>query len=199
MLSTESKVIPIDFYPVSRRIILKDYSSNDFNSPADSIFSQSEYTEYQPTEDIVVYQSLEKIEWLEFGSEGAHLIARRICKKRKLTDLDRSDNNRLALSRQLHGYVDGLSNGQRPVVKLNYVPSDEEFIDGRYRIVVGVEFMSEKVKAIVAPLLKASSRQTNDPLIMECDVFVRNKQEFIDCLEFKSEETQKLWKELGFR
>jgi hypothetical protein len=197
-LWTESTVIPIDYYPVSKRIFLKHYSANELDTPSDSISSQK-FTEYQPTEDIVVYQSLEKSEWLQFGSEGSHLIAKHICKKRKLTDLDQSENNRLALSRQLHGYVDGLSNGQRPVVKLNYVPSNEDIIDSRYRIVVGVEFMNQKVKAIVAPLLKDSSRQTENPLIMECDVFVRNKQEFIECLVFKSEETQKLWEELGFR
>ncbi|KAJ3319644.1 hypothetical protein HDV06_006137 [Boothiomyces sp. JEL0866] len=198
-LEIESDVVPIDLIPISKRVLLRDYRSADFDSPEDSMFSQSEFTEYQPTDDIVRYQSLEKIEWLEFGSEGAHLISHKVCKKRKLLDLDISENNRLALSRQLHGYVDGLANGRRPTVKLNYVPSDEEFVDGRYRVVVGVEFLNQRVKAIVAPLLKDSSKQSDNPLMLECEVFVRNKEEFIEALMFKSEETQKLWEELEFR
>ncbi|KAJ3308322.1 hypothetical protein HDV04_001377 [Boothiomyces sp. JEL0838] len=199
-LEIESDIAQIDLIPISKRVFLRDYKSTDCDSPEDSMFSKSEFTEYQPTDDIVVYQSLEKMSWLEDGSEGTHLLSHQVCKKRKLSDLDKSENNRLALSRQLHGYVDGLSNGFRPTVRLNYIPSSEEYVDGRYRVVVGVEFLNERVKGLVVPLLKDSSReQAGNALVYECDVFVRNKEEFIECLKFKSEETQKLWVELGFR
>ena len=198
-LQTESEVNSTDCLPISRRILLKDYNSRETDSPDDSMFSQSEFTEYHPTDDMVRYQSIERIDWLEFGSEGAHLIASHVCKKSvKLLHLDKSENNRLALSRQLHGYVDGLSNGKRPVVKLNYVQSNEEFVDGRYRVVIGVQFLDNKVKALVQPLLKPSSRHTTDPLIMECDVYVRDKEEFIQSLQFKSNETEKIWNDLEF-
>lgn len=196
-LQTESAVTSTDYLPISKRILLKHYVPRATDSPDDSMFSQSEFTEYHPTDDIVRYQSIERIEWLEFGSEGAHLVASHHCKKSvKLLHLDRSENNRLALSRQLHGYVDGLSNGKRPVVKLNYVPSNEEYVDGRYRVVIGVQFLDAKVKALVEPLLKPLSRRTSDPLVMDCDVYVRDKLEFIQSLQFKSDETEKIWKDL---
>lgn len=198
-LLTDSDVLKVNSLTLAKRILLKDYKSDEFDSPEDTIYSQTEYTEYQPTDDIVVYQSLEKPDFLEFGSEGAHLISHAICKKKpKYGSLDKSENNRLALSRQLHGYVDGLSNGWRPVVKLNYVSAEQHPVDGRYRVVVGVEFLNQKVRGLVEPLLKSGSRNTTNPLIMECDVFVRDKLEFVDSLKHKSEETMKIWIELGY-
>ena len=155
------------------------------------------HTEYSPTDDVVKYQSLEKIGWLEFGSEGAHLVSKKTCLKRKNDSLNRSENNRLALSRQLHGFVDGLSNGRRPVVKLNYVPGKEEKVDQRYRVTIGVEFLNQNVRALVEPLLKGGSRNTANPLVMECDVYVLDKKEFIECLIHKSNETRDIWTVLG--
>ena len=62
---------------------------------------------------------------------------------------------------------------------------------------IGVEFFDERVKALVQPLLKPTSRlSTANPLIMECDVFVHGKEEFIQSLKFKSQETEKIWQEL---
>lgn len=196
-LETNSEIVLIDFFPLTERILLKDYKADETDSPPDSFLTRSEFTEYHTTDDIVLYQSIENEIWLKFGSEGAHLIPSHICRKRKLFQLDKSENNRLALSRQLHGYVDGLSNGNRPVVKLNYVPSKEEVVDGRYRVVIGVECFDEDVKALVVPMLKPGCRATSNPLIMNCDVFVRDKEEFIHSLKFKSQETEKIWQELN--
>jgi hypothetical protein len=44
--------------------------------------------------------------------------------------------------------------------------------------------------------LKTGSRRTNNDLIMECDVFVRDKTQFIICLRFKSNLTHKIWRDL---
>jgi hypothetical protein len=118
--------------------------------------------------------------------------------KIKFDSLVKSENNRLALSRQLHGYVDGLSNGHRPVVKLNYVEGDEEFVDGRYKVTVGVQFLDQTVRSVVEPMLKQGSRNTTNPLVMECEVYVRDKNEFITSLKYKSEKTRKIWDELGY-
>ena len=196
-LKTESEVIPAGNARIGNRIFLKDYESTDFDSPDDSIFSASEFTTYQPTDDLTVYQSLEKLDFLQFGCEGAHLVSHRVCQKRKWISLDRSENNRLALSRQMHGYVDGLSNGRRPVVGLHYVSSDETLTDGRYRVMVGVQCLDNNVKQLVEPLLKQGTESTANPLIFRCPVFVRDKEEFIESLKFKSNETQDLWIELG--
>ena len=82
------------------------------------------------------------------------------------------------------------------MVKLNYVPSNEEFVDGRYKVVIGVQCLNVQVKRLVEPLLKTGSRRTNNDLIMECDVFVRDKTQFIICLRFKSNLTHKIWTDL---
>ena len=204
-LKTESEVTLIDKIILGKRIFLKDYESYEFGgppegSPDDSFLSESSsvYTEYSPTDDVVKYQSLEKINWLEFGSEGAHLVSKKTCLKRKNDSLNRSENNRLALSRQLHGFVDGLLNGRRPVVKLNYVPGKEEKVGLRYRVTVGVQFLSQRVRALVEPLLKEGSRNTDNPLVMECDVYVLDKDEFIESLIHKSNETNGIWNVLGY-
>jgi hypothetical protein len=196
-LNTESEIIPAINAQIGKRVLLKDYRNTDYDSPDDSIFSTSEFTTYQPTDDLTVYQSLEKPDFLQFGCEGAHLVSHHVCQKRKWISLDRSENNRLSLSRQMHGYVDGLSNGRRPVVGLHYVSSDETLIDGRYRVMVGVQCLDNKVKQLVEPLLKQGTESTADPLLFHCPVFVRDKDEFIKSLVFKSDETQILWNELG--
>jgi hypothetical protein len=55
-LKTYSEIIPADNAQIGNRIFLKDYENTDFDSPDDSI-STSEFTTYQPTDDLTVYQS----------------------------------------------------------------------------------------------------------------------------------------------
>lgn len=159
---------------------------------------------------LILFQSLEKPSLLEFGSEGAHLISRKDCKKiPQLSNMDNNENNRLALSRTLHGFIDGLSNNLKPVVKLNYIPPPpplrntsnsvhhHEFIKeiGRYRVTVGVECLNSKVLDLVVPMLKNNSRISPlNPFMREVDVLVRNKDEFIKSLVYKSKETENIWK-----
>ena len=69
---------------------------------------------------------------------------------------------------EIYNYLNPMKgNSDLTVVKFNYIPSNEEFVDGRYRVVIGVQFL---VKALVQHLLKPSSRHTPDPLNIECDV-----------------------------
>jgi hypothetical protein len=69
--------------------------------PEESLFSRTEsFTQYQPTDDMVIYQSIENADLLQFGSEALHLIPSHICRKNRIyKKMDSSENNRLALSR----------------------------------------------------------------------------------------------------
>ncbi|KAI9331606.1 hypothetical protein BDR26DRAFT_870091 [Obelidium mucronatum] len=181
---------------IPRRIYLKDYCMED---DKDDDSNPPEILSYQPPDDMVVYQRLEKLAILQFGCEGAQLIPHHICVKKKWDSLDVYENNRLALSRQMRGYVDGLCNGNRPVVKLNFCSADDDdAVDGRFRVVVGVQCLNAEVKAVVEPLLKEDAKQTENPLEFNCHVFVRNKQQFVESLIFKSNETCEIWQELGW-
>jgi hypothetical protein len=99
----------------------------------------------------------------------------------------------------MHGFVEGIGTGNRPVVKLDYIRSDEEMLHGRHLVVIGVEFLNEKVRLVAEPMLKESSRHTDNPLIKECDVLVRDKDEFVTCLRYKSQHTLMIWIALGVR
>ena len=83
-VETKSEITALNNVNLSSRIFLKHYSSVETDSPEDSFFSRTEiFTQYQPTDDMVKYQSIENADFLQFGSEGAHLIPSHICKKIK--------------------------------------------------------------------------------------------------------------------
>jgi hypothetical protein len=83
------------------------------------------------------------------------------------------------------------------VIRLNYVTSEEEAIDGRYCVTLEIQCLEVDVAKLVEPLLKEGSKKT-DILTFQCKVWVRDKIEFIENINFKSKETLKKWDELNF-
>lgn len=108
---------------------------------------------------------------------------------------DRDPNNRLAMSRDLHGWFDAI-NTDVPLFYLKIVSISETIVvDERYKIILSlVAFSQEAADMIFCRLIEGSS-QTSDSLIMNTSVYVTNPAVFQKCLEWKEKEIKKKWAE----
>ena len=124
-----------------RRIFYEHYESQESESPQDTMSSislSSSVTVLDASTDEFLYQRIEHERYfLPFGNaESCHLVSRKQSRdhKREFAKYDRDTNNRLALSREMHGYYDGLSYDV-PIV--NMFPGSVEqnrSIGNRYKV-----------------------------------------------------------------
>ncbi|KAH9173630.1 hypothetical protein AeNC1_017713, partial [Aphanomyces euteiches] len=122
------------------------YVPQESESPQDTISSislTSSVTVVDPSTEEFCYQRIEDDRYfLPYGkAESCHLISRKESRdhKREFAKYDRDPNNRLALSREMHGYYDGLSY-EVPIV--NMIPGSIEekpSIDKRYKVEIFVK------------------------------------------------------------
>ncbi|KAH9132724.1 hypothetical protein AeRB84_020979, partial [Aphanomyces euteiches] len=129
-----------------RRIYFMHYVPQESESPQDTISSislTSSVTVVDPSTEDFCYQRIEDDRYfLPYGkAESCHLISRKESRdhKREFAKYDRDPNNRLALSREMHGYYDGLSY-EVPIV--NMIPGSIEekpSIDKRYKVEIFVK------------------------------------------------------------
>ncbi|CAK4786473.1 unnamed protein product, partial [Aphanomyces euteiches] len=131
-----------------RRIYFMHYVPQESESPQDTISSislTSSVTVVDPSTEEFCYQRIEDDRYfLPYGkAESCHLISRKESRdhKREFAKYDRDPNNRLALSREMHGYYDGLSY-EVPIV--NMIPGSIEekpSIDKRYKVEIFVKVL----------------------------------------------------------
>lgn len=121
-----------------QRIFSRDYVAEDFESPQETISSvPTEFSVIDPDNPVFKYQRIEADGF--FGpngkAESAHLMSRSHCRRFKsYAQYDDDDNNRLALSREMHGAYDMLS-FDFPVVNMEVVSvSDGPVLDNRYKV-----------------------------------------------------------------
>jgi hypothetical protein len=99
------------------------------------------------------------------------------------------------MSRDLHGWFDGLLNAI-PLFYLKVVSiSDSVIVDGRYKVVLAVVAPNKESADMIFWRLIEGSTQTNDPLIMNTSVHVSDPIIFQNCLEWKEKENKKKWAE----
>ena len=126
---------------ILRRIFYEHYEPQESESPQDTMSSislSSSVTVLDASTDEFLYQRIEHERYfLPFGNaESCHLVSRKQSRdhKREFAKYDRDTNNRLALSREMHGYYDGLSYDV-PIV--NMFPGSVEqnrSIGNRYKV-----------------------------------------------------------------
>lgn len=99
-----------------RRIYFVHYEPQESESPQDSMSSSSlssSVTVLDASTDEFRYQRIEHERYfLPYGkAESCHLVSRKQSRdhKREFAKYDRDPNNQLALSREMHGFYDGLS------------------------------------------------------------------------------------------
>ncbi|KAI8905478.1 hypothetical protein EDD86DRAFT_65890 [Gorgonomyces haynaldii] len=182
-----------------RRIRFKDYKPMDSESPQESMSQiATEFSYFANTTDEFKYQKIE--EYSVFGplgmAESCHLMSREHCRKyESYRSFDRNPSNRLALSRDMHGFFDGLNTGGLPVVKMSVVSvSPEPVVDGRYEVRIQIKVLTVDYKSNVFNRLKKGSKQVDgDDLAMTTSVLILDPNVFKKCMDWKEKQTQKQW------
>jgi hypothetical protein len=182
------------------RIYYKDYIPTDSESQQEthSVITL-QFSTIEETSDEFRFQRIEKLS--VFGSlgkaESCHLMSGSHCRKfpQSYAQYDRDANNRLAMSRDLHGWFDHL-NTDIPLFYLKVVSvSDAVIVEGRYKVVLAVVALNQESADMIFWRLLEGSIQTNDLLVMNTAVHVTNPTICKKCLEWKEKGNIKKWKD----
>lgn len=182
-----------------QRIYFKHYVAQESDSPQHTISSLSTTTSiidvmteefrYQRIEAEDCFRSLGK-------AESCHLMSAAHCRKyTKYHKYDRDPNNRLARSREMHGFYDGL-NVAVPVMNI-FVESvsSTPVIDDRYEVKLIVRALDPEYGQRISSRLKEGSIMSADWMEMKkTSVFMKQPNIFCKCLKWKSKEIEEVWK-----
>jgi len=178
-----------------QRIFSRDYVADDSESPQETMSSiPTEFSVIDTDNPVFKYQRIEADGFFgPYGkAESAHLISKSHCLRFKsYNKYDDDDNNRLALSREMHGAYDKL-NFDFPVVNMEVVSvSHGPVMDNRFKVELNVSVYSQDY-AFLLQRLKDESTRTSDPLVMKTFVHVENPTIFCKCMAWKYKEVEKL-------
>ncbi|TDH71829.1 hypothetical protein CCR75_001773 [Bremia lactucae] len=182
----QTRAVSVDL----KRIIYHDYNPNDSKSRENTISSlTTSVSILDLSTDEFRYQRIEHEKFFKpYGkAESCHLVSRKDNRdhQREYGKYDRDVNNRLALSREMHGWFDGLSI-EFPIV--NMLPGtieDHPSIGDRRKVEILVKAFDAGCKDRVFSRLKDGSADTDDPLVMKTFVHVKDPDTFCLCLRWK--------------
>ncbi|CEG35534.1 uncharacterized protein PHALS_11411 [Plasmopara halstedii] len=175
-----------------QRVFHTDYVPDESDSPEKTISSVSLTTSVSildPLTDEFKYQRIEhKNLFIPYGkAESCHLVSKKQSRdhKRKYAKYDRDPNNWLALSREMHGWYEGL-NTQLPIVNmLSGSVEKNPSIGNRRKVEVIVKVVDAQCTDLVFSRLKNGSTKTDDPLVMKTFVYLENPETFRFCMRWK--------------
>ncbi|TMW58431.1 hypothetical protein Poli38472_009990 [Pythium oligandrum] len=181
-----------------QRIFFVHYDPLESESSQDTMssISSSSVTVLDSSTDEFRYQRIEHERYfLPYGkAERCHLVSAKQCKHDEAFEQYNHDmNNRLALSREMHGFYDGLS---YEVPIMNIYPGkvdDKRSIANRYKVEIFVKVLDKQCKDRVFSRLKEGSDHTDDPLVMKTFVHVESPETFCFCLRWKHEDNDARW------
>ncbi|TMW68974.1 hypothetical protein Poli38472_001130 [Pythium oligandrum] len=182
-----------------QRIFFVHYDPLESESLEDTMssISSSSVTVLDCSTDEFRYQRIEHERYfLPYGkAERCHLVSAKQCKHDEaFKQYDHDMNNRLAQSREMHGFYDGLS---YEVPIMNIYPGkvdDKRSIANRYKVEIFVKVFDKQCKDRVFSRLKEGSDQTDDPLVMKTFVHVESPETFCFCLRWKHEDNDARWR-----
>ena len=129
--------------------------------------------------------------------KSCHLMSASHCNSFAQTygQYDKDPNNKLAMSRDLHGWFDQLNSLTR-VFYLKIVSiTDAPVVEGRYKVVLAVVALNqESANMIFCGLIEGSS-STDNPLLLHTFVHVTKPKVFKYCLEWKEKQIRKDWEQ----
>ncbi|ETK88187.1 hypothetical protein F441_03349, partial [Phytophthora nicotianae CJ01A1] len=184
------------------RIYFIHYDPLESESPQDTMSSislTSSVSILDASTDEFRYQRIEHERYfLPYGNaESCHLVSRKQSRdhKREFAKYDRDTNNRLALSREMHGFYDALSYDV-PIVNMVPVPGPVEkpSIGSRYKVEIFVKVLDAHCIDRVFSRLKEGSTTIDDPLVMKTFVHVENPETFRLCMQWKHDENDERWR-----
>lgn len=185
-----------------QRIFFVHYDPNDTDSLQDAVSSisqTSDVTLFDGSTDEFKFQRIEDERlFLSYGkAESCHLVLNKHCThrdfKREFGKYNNDVNNRLALSREMHGYFDGMSM-EVPIVNMFPGCVDKTHpVNNKFKVEVFVKVFDAHCKDRVFGRLKEGSARTDDPLMRKTYVYVQDPDTFCFCLKWKFQETEGLW------
>jgi hypothetical protein len=201
-LDINTQVMNLHNAQLGERIYFKDYIPTDSESPQEThSVSTPQFSTFDQTSDEFKYQRIEK--FAIFGSfgkaESCHVMSGSHCRNfESYSRYDKDPNNRLAMSRDLHGYFDGL-NADIPLFLLEVVSISESIVvpPDRYRVDLAVVAWDKEAAEMIFWRLIEGSKSTSDPLVMHTFVYVTNTNIFRKCLEWKAKEIRKVWEDFS--
>ncbi|TDH72153.1 hypothetical protein CCR75_000776 [Bremia lactucae] len=191
-LDVEARVSPATTVSITLERIFLDYYRDDLKSPQDtasSVSLSSIASFLDATTDEFRFQRIEHEKlFLPYGkAESFHLVSRKKSRdhKREFAKYDRDPNNRLALSRDMSGWYDGVSVDVPIVNMLPGMVEKNPSIGSRRKVEVFVKVVDVRCADRVFNRLKDGSTSTTDPLMMKTFVHVENPDAFCLCLKRK--------------
>jgi hypothetical protein len=182
---------------LGRRIYFKDYNPTEFESPQDTVSHITiPCSVFERHSDEFKYQRIEKLSL--FGSygdaESCHLMSPEHCRKypQSYEKYDKDPSNRLAMSRHLHGWYDGLSMSTS-VFYLKYdCQSENQAVMGRFQVWFYVIAVDQEYANMIFNYLE-NYEVTDNPLMVRTSVHIISPKVFEVCMNWKEKEILKLW------
>ncbi|EGZ20521.1 hypothetical protein PHYSODRAFT_285443 [Phytophthora sojae] len=198
----ETRVAPANAVSTDlQRVFYCDYVPDDSESPQNTVSSISLTTSVSNLDSSTDEFRFQRIEdakfFLPYGkAESCHLVSRKQSRdhKREFAKYDRDSNNRLALSREMHGWFDGMSI-EVPIV--NMLPGsveENQSIGNRRKVEVFVKVLDAQCTDRVFSRLKGGSTTTDDPLMMKTFVHVEDPETFCLCMRWKHDDNAERWR-----
>ena len=199
-LEVITDVTGINRQAVFRRIYQHHYNPDEHDSPQDGLSMISGTTSIlDMSRPVFIYQRLEKdsIFGSHYRADSCHLMSRAYCIQYndQFGDYNGDDNNRLALSADVHRWFDGISVDvplfNLTIDEVSRFPLSQ--VDGRYEVKLSVRAFDEEAARMLFGRLKEGSQSTQDPLVVKTFIFVTNPVIFRQCLEWKTAEINDKW------
>ncbi|KAG3145516.1 hypothetical protein PC128_g24203, partial [Phytophthora cactorum] len=155
------------------------------------------YSRHYVSQDTESPQRIESEEW--FGPVGkaqsCHLMSIEHCQRfESYHKYDNDQNNRLALSAELHDWYDGRTFAV-PVMNISVESvSEGPVIGSRYKVNLIVRALSAGYARLISLRLKEGFVASDDGLVMRTSVYVQNPKVFCECMKWKHKEVEQKWK-----
>jgi len=181
-----------------RRIYLQQYQPQDSESPCQTLAQLHSYrlsvpvTEpAEPNTPLVRFQSIDK-QVPHLNHYKCHLKD-----KAKFKGLQSNENNMLAATWTFHQQLDGLNVQEGiPLVAISVKNASSHRVasqDDRFRVTLSIEFFYPDLAASFAAV--DGARKGEDDRTWETVVYVRDRNLFGECVDWKFRETNKQWQD----
>jgi hypothetical protein len=184
---------------VGKQIFATDYNPDYYDSPQDAVSLVSGATSIlDSSRPIFKFQRIESnsVFGQHYKADNCHLIDKAYYASNPHEE-DDVENNRLALSSDVHHWFDG-RNVDVPLFKLTistaHLISRKPVIENRYEVPLLVTALDSDAARLFFPRLREGSTFYKDrKLEALVTVYVLNPKVFTTCIEWKASRTQKIW------
>lgn len=178
------------------RFLLSHYNPQDYKeSPCHTLNELKSYHWSVPlTETIENDTPLAQYQSLDRHMANLNHIKCHLHDKAKNKKLQNDENNMIAASWPFHHMMDGIATTEKiPTLRLSFISASDHIFaahDNRYGVTVGIEFRDP---ASAGNYQAPNGAIQEDQLNWRTVVYVKNKETFKTCLEWKHNSTTMVW------